>query len=144
MENQKTITLPEVIFFPAQAVKGNNLGGGFIKAGGLQIRFAVFINEKFSQGFSISLPFRKNSSTQEIVKEVEFVNKESEQYVYGVIAGKVSHLLGKMPTKSNQPYQAPPATTFQEGFSPERAQSARVEPTVITSEPKTIKKAVPW
>ncbi len=129
--------MPEVIFFPKDVIKGKNLGGGFIKTGGIQIRFAIFLNDKFSQGYSISFPIRKNPNGGEIIREVEFINREVEDFVYAQISPKVAHLIGRMPTQQAGGYQAAPTQQFQQGFN--APQSAPTQPKVApVEEPKVI------
>jgi len=129
--------MPEVIFFAKDAIKGKNLGGGFIKTGGIQIRFAIFVNDKFGQGYSISFPIRKNPNGGEIIREVEFISKEVEKYVYDQISPKVAHLLGRMPTQSSGGYQSAPAQNFQQGFVPPQGAPAQARAATV-EEPRVI------
>lgn len=96
----------EVKFFPAQQVKNNYLGGGYINSGGLSTRFTAFANPKFSKGFSIALPTRKNGS--DIVEEVKFVNREASDAAYNALEPQLRHLLGgQAAAPQQQSYQAP-------------------------------------
>ena len=82
----------EVKVFPAQQVKNKNLGFGSVRVGGIVARFSLWQNPKFSQGFSVSFPYRKGLDDKP-VNEVYFIDKELEQQVYDIIKPQIAHLL---------------------------------------------------
>lgn len=84
----------DIKFFPTQTVTSNYLGGGYITSGGLKSSFTVWKNDKFSQGFSIGFPTRKNAQSGEIINEVQFINREASDVAYNEIAPQVLALLG--------------------------------------------------
>jgi hypothetical protein len=83
----------DIKFFPAETVKNNHLGGGYIRSGVFSVRFSVWLNDKFSQGFSIQLPYSKTPQG-EIRKDVDFGNREMSDAIYNAVAPQVSGLVG--------------------------------------------------
>lgn len=75
-------------FFPANAGSGDYLGGGYIRSGVLSAKFGVFKNDKFSQGFAISLPRKQVQGKW--IDEVSFLNKEESDAVYAEVQKHIS------------------------------------------------------
>lgn len=85
----------DVKFFPTKEVKNNYLGGGFLRTGLVSVKFSVWKNDKFDQGFAVRLPSSKDNRTNEFVDEVSFANREASDVVYAKLAPLVSALLGR-------------------------------------------------
>lgn len=104
----------EIRVHPAQQIKNNHLGSGSIAVGGIVARFAIWKNDKFRDGFSISFPVKKDANGK-IYNEVYFLDKEVEAQAYATVKGQVQHLLGggvQQPAPVQQ--QAPQENAFQQ------------------------------
>ncbi len=118
----------KIHFFPTEQKKNRYLGSGWVSSGGLKARFTVWENTKFSKGFSISFPSRKDQNDQ-IQNEVDFFNREASDIAYNEIEGhlKAKGLIGG--GSSNGQYSNPA------GYTPSYGQSQQSN---SQSVPKTI------
>lgn len=118
----------EVKVYPAPQEKNNNLGAGSVCIeNALVVKFSIWKNDKFSDGFAISFPFKKGPDGK-IYNDAYFLDKELERSVYETVKPQIAHLLGGS-------VSAPAQQVANGGY-----QSA---PTQITSAPKDDNK-IPW
>lgn len=94
----------EVKVYPAEQVKGNNLGGGSVRVMGIVAKFSIWLNPKFSQGFAITFPYRKGADGK-IINEVYFIDKEMERQLYDIVAPQIAGLMGGASSASAGSYQ---------------------------------------
>lgn len=69
--------------------QGKRLGGGYITSGGIKTAFSVFTSEKSKYKFNISLPYRKNETSGEIINEVSFINGQVSDMAHKFIAAQL-------------------------------------------------------
>lgn len=125
----------DIKFFANEAVKNNHLGGGYIRSGVFSVRFSAWQNDKFSQGFSIQLPYSKTPQG-EIRKDVDFGNREMSDAIYNAVAPHVSGLIGGNGGGGGNAAPKPQANSF----SSQPASISRQEaPAAGTGAPKA-----PW